>query len=157
MPVAVITTKLQSLTLMWADEKLKTIMKWLRFIITSVDEHGSDAECLDLYHKQTWFWCSACIRAPETPKLGACASSAWTFIISEHDSDARIHNNSHNYIASVGPHISSFCGVYYIIIIIIMCLLPGNVTLIFSLNLSTKPCLNWSILHTNGFNTWSSL
>jgi len=34
MLVAVNTTKLQSLTLMEDDEKLKTIMKWLRFIIT---------------------------------------------------------------------------------------------------------------------------
>jgi len=34
MLVAVITTKLQSLTLVQADEKLKIIMKWLRFLIT---------------------------------------------------------------------------------------------------------------------------
>ena len=52
MLVPVITTKLQSLTR--ADEKLKTIMKWLRFIITLINtvlmlnaqitnKHDSDA------------------------------------------------------------------------------------------------------------------
>ena len=50
MLVAVITTKLSSLTLMRADEKFKTIMKLLRFIIILM-MHGSDAECSDLYHQ----------------------------------------------------------------------------------------------------------
>ena len=49
MLVAVITTKL--LTLMRADEKLKMIMKLLRFIIILM-MHDSDAECSDLYHQK---------------------------------------------------------------------------------------------------------
>jgi len=52
MLVAVITTMLPSLKLMRADEKLKTIMKLLRFIITLM-MHGSGTECSDLYHQQT--------------------------------------------------------------------------------------------------------
>ena len=68
---------------MQADKKLKMTMK-----------HGSDAECSDLYHQQTRFRCSPCIRPPESAKIGAHALSAHTFIISEHDSDVRICNNS---------------------------------------------------------------
>ena len=64
MLVAVITTKLRSLTLMRADEKLKTIMKLLRFIIILM-MYGSDAECSDLYHQRTWFRCSACCSVSE--------------------------------------------------------------------------------------------
>ena len=69
--VAIITTKLQSLKLMRADEKLKTIMKWLRFIITLMNtvpmlnarifitnKHDSDARLVALRESigniQTW-------------------------------------------------------------------------------------------------------
>jgi len=65
-------------------------------IYNNIDEHGSDAECSD--HKQTRFRCSACVRAPETPKLGARALSDRTVIISEHDYDARIRNKSLHYL-----------------------------------------------------------
>ena len=68
MLVAVITTKLPSLKLMvmmLADEKFKTIMKLLRFIIILM-MHGSNAECSDVYHQQTRFRCLACCSAADT-------------------------------------------------------------------------------------------
>ena len=53
-----------------ADEKFKTIMKLLRFIIIIIlMMHGSDAECSDLYPNQrTRFRCSACCSTSEHRK-----------------------------------------------------------------------------------------
>jgi len=40
-------------------------------IYNNIDEYGSNAECSDLYHQQTRFWCLACCSASETLKFGA--------------------------------------------------------------------------------------
>jgi len=72
MLVAVITTTFPSLTLMRADEKLKKIMKWLRFIIILMI-HGSDAECSALSPTNTILMLGLLfrVRALEIPKLRA--------------------------------------------------------------------------------------
>ena len=52
---------------MQADEKFKTIMKILRFIIILM-MHGSDAECSDPYQRRTQFRYSACCSASKHQK-----------------------------------------------------------------------------------------
>jgi len=84
----------------------KMIMKLLRFIIILMI-HGSDAECSDLYHQRTRFWCSTCCSAFEHRKhpnlmhtrrvLGPLSSTNTIPMIS----DARIRNNSLIFIQAV--------------------------------------------------------
>ena len=67
MLVTVITTKVQSLTLMRADEKLKMIMDdEMTQIYNNIDKHGSDTEYSDLYHQRTRFFARL---APEHWKI----------------------------------------------------------------------------------------
>ena len=64
-------------------------------VYNNIDEHGSDAECSNIYHQQRQIRCSVCCSGSEYQKQPNLAHvRTGSFIVNEHDSNARVSNNS---------------------------------------------------------------